>query len=140
MRLSIAGLILASTFALAGCPGTVSSGTDNSSADLSWLDGDWRATATDLTVTVSGSVKITGERVTEWRGSDGTLMAISDNPTATATATGAKLTLTVDTSTYGVMHITMVLRQSSASLLVGTLTTTSSGNQPFIGAVTMTPE
>ena len=82
---------------------------------------------------------ITSGRVTEWRGSNGLPMTILDNPAATATATGAHLAVTVNSSTSGLMSITMELSRSSARLLNGTLTTNSLGHQPFIGTVTMTP-
>jgi len=77
--------------------------------------------------------------LTEWRGSNGLAMTILDNPAATATATGAHLAVTVNSSTSGSMYITMELSRSSASLLNGTSTPISLGHQPFLGTVTMTP-
>ncbi len=148
MRYLFVSVVAVSILVIAGCPSATTStdpnatdpnSTDpNATTDLSWLDGRWSATASNLNDTVSGQITISNGQVTEWRGSNGLAMTIVDHPVASATATGAQLAVTVNSSTSGLMYITLLLQKSTGSVVTGTLSTVSFMATPFFGTVTMT--
>ena len=136
-------LLAATTLLLiGGCPSTTSDPNDpNSTAAVvgSWIDGTWSADAKNLSQNVSGCLTITNEAVARWgSGCDSGLMTILSAPAATGSADHATVNVTVSSSTAGLMNITLGLTRVTDNLLTGTIMTLSLGQEPFIGAITLT--